>query len=245
MEGLLRSILGFLPFGYAFAAGIVTMFSPCSIALLPSYVSLHLVREGRGEGRWLRDGVRAAGYGLSVTAGFVLLSLAAGGVVSLGGRLILQVVPWLAVLIGFALVGVGVWILAGGHVTVAAFGRVAAAMGKSSRRELLGFVLYGAAYCVAALSCTLPVFLLVVGSALAAGGVGSALLEFVSYALGMGLVMVAITVAAVLSREALQRWLARWVPVVSRWSGILLVGSGAYVLYYWFTVGDLLNAFSR
>jgi len=31
-----------LPFGYAFGAGMVTTVSPCGIAMLPAYVSLYL-----------------------------------------------------------------------------------------------------------------------------------------------------------------------------------------------------------
>ena len=91
------------------------------------------------------------------------------------------------------------------------------------------------------MSCALPIFLVVVGSAIAVEGFASGLLQFVSYALGMGFVIALVTIGSALFKEAVNRWLRRLVPIVSRFSGLLLVFAGGYILYYWFAVGDLLG----
>jgi cytochrome c biogenesis protein CcdA len=87
----------------------------------------------------------------------------------------------------------------------------------------------------------LPIFLVVVASALALKGFASGLLQFVSYALGMGFVIAMVTIGSALFKEIVNRWLRRLVPVVNRLSGLLLVFAGSYVLYFWFEEGDILN----
>ncbi len=69
----------------------------------------------------------------------------------------------------------------------------------------------------------------------------SGLLQFVSFALGMGLVIAIVTMGSVLFKESINRWLRRLVPVVARFSGLLLIFAGGYILYFWFIVGKLLS----
>ena len=144
-------------------------------------------------------------------------------------------------LIGISLILLGIWLLAGGHLYFAVFSRLASRVEKPWGSGITGFLVFGIAYGIAALSCTLPVFLVVVGSALALKGVTTGLLQFVSYALGMGFIITIVTLSTAFFREAVYRWLHRLVPVVARFSGLLLVLAGGYILYFWFVVGDLLS----
>lgn len=241
MEGWIGDVVRYMPFGYAFGAGVVTAFSPCSVGMLPAYVSLYFGPEKDSGGDGWRRGGRAALYGLLVTAGFVLLAGAAGAVVSAGGHYVTAVIPWLTIAIALALIALGGWLLSGRHLAVAAFGGLAVRIGRRRSGQAFGFLLFGIAYGIAALSCTLPVFLLVVANAFTSEGILGGAAQFVSFGLGMGLVIVLVTVGAVLFKEALQRWLRRWTPLISRLSGLLLVGSGVYILYYWIMVGGLFR----
>lgn len=75
----------------------------------------------------------------------------------------------------------------------------------------------GAPLRLGSLSCTLPVFLLVVGSVLATGrGIVTGLGQFVSYALGMGAVLIAVTLGTALFRGAVVDRLRRLAPHVDR-----------------------------
>ena len=48
-ETLLQEVGSRLPFGYAFAAGMVAAVNPCGFSLLPAYLSLYLgQRQGAG-----------------------------------------------------------------------------------------------------------------------------------------------------------------------------------------------------
>lgn len=243
IETFVANLAGLLPFGYAFGAGMVTTVSPCGIAMLPAYVSLYLGAEEEGYQQQspLWRGARAGLLSLVVTAGFVILFAAMGAILSLGGQSIINIIPWAVVLIGVSLILLGIWLLAGGHLYLALFSRLASQVNKPRDSRVIGFLVFGVAYGIAALSCTLPIFLVVVGSALALEGFTAGLLQFVSYALGMGFVITIVTLSTAFFKEAVHRWLRRLVPVVARFSGLLLILAGGYILYFWFTIGDLLR----
>ncbi len=243
IEAFVANLAGLLPFGYAFGAGMVTTVSPCGIAMLPAYVSLYLGAEEEGfhQQSPLRRGARAGLLSLVVTVGFVTLFVAIGAILSLGGQFIINIIPWAAVLIGVSLILLGIWLLAGGHLYLAVFSRLVNQVKRPRGSGLTGFLVFGVAYGIAALSCTLPIFLVVVGSALALEGFTAGLLQFVSYALGMGFVITVVTLSTAFSKEAMHRWLRRLVPVVARFSGLLLILAGGYILYFWFKIGDILS----
>ncbi|MDP3880209.1 MAG: cytochrome c biogenesis protein CcdA [Dehalococcoidales bacterium] len=243
IETLVANLASLLPFGYAFGAGMVTTVSPCGIAMLPAYVSLYL---GSKEQRFqaqsaLRRSARALGMGLVVTLGFVAFFGAMGVLVSLGGQFLVRLIPWVAVIIGVALILLGIYLLVGGQFYTNLPARLASRLENSGNPGIRGFFIFGIAYGIAALSCTLPVFLAVVGSALAFHGLVSGLLQFASYALGMGFVITVITISSALFKETVNRRLQRLTPVISRLSSLLLIFAGGYILYFWFTTGGILG----
>jgi cytochrome c biogenesis protein CcdA len=222
---------------------MATGVSPCGIAMLPAYVSLYLgVEEGEPlSGSSPRRVAWALIMSGAVTLSFVALFGAMGGLLAAGGQFLLAFIPWIAVLIGAALILSGIFLLTGASIYSSLPARLVARLGRPDGPGVKGFIAFGVAYAIAALSCTLPVFLAVVASALTTGGFASGLFQFVSYALGMGLVITVVAIGSVLFRETMNRWLRRLVPVVARLSGLLLIFAGGYILYFWFVVGDILN----
>ena len=101
------------------------------------------------------------------------------------------------------------------------------------RRNMGNVFLFGIVYAIGSLSCTLPIFLVVIGSALSSRAWGNALSQFIGYALGMALVFVAVTVGAALVRQAITQRLRGVVFYVNRFSAFLLVGAGGYLIYDW------------
>lgn len=243
IEVFVANLASLLPFGYAFGAGMVTTVSPCGIAMLPAYVSLYLgIKE---EGFWARSSRRRVARALTmsgvVTLGFVVFFGIMGAALSFGGQFLLAYIPWAAVIIAVVLILLGIYLLVGGHFYTSLPARLAGRLGKNGDLGVKGFLIFGIAYGIAALSCTLPIFLVVVGSALTTNGFISGLLQFVSFALGMGFVIAIVTIGSTLFKETVNRWLHRLVPVVARFSGLLLIFAGGYILYFWFKVGDILN----
>ncbi len=231
----------YFPYAYAVIAGMLTMFSPCSVAMLPSYLSLYLAETGEERQLRSRRVLRALFFSLVVTLGYTLLSVVVGVLVGTAGQVLLPAVPWLVVVIGLTLIGVGGWLLSGGHFRLGVFGQTAIRIRGVRSGRLLGYLLFGIAYGLAALSCTLPVFLVVVVSAFAARGFVSGALQFLFYSLGMAIILIGVAMAAMFLKEALERWLVRLVPFVGRISGGLLVVSGGYILCYWLGTGGLLG----
>ncbi len=219
------------PLAYAFTAGMLATVNPCGFAMLPAYVSYQLGAQEpwyAAQSPGLRV-VRAMALGLVVTAGFVAIFSIVGILVSLGGRAIVGLVPRATIAIGLVLVILGVGILLGRAPHLVALSRVEIPRVAGWR----GMFLFGIGYAVASLSCTLPIFLVVVGSALAAGGVIAGMLMFISYSLGMGAVLMAVTLGAALFRGAVARGLKPLLPYVERLSALLLIAAGSYIVYYW------------
>lgn len=236
-ETALAGLAGLLPIGWAFAAGMVASVNPCGFLLLPSYLSYHLGTEEDGfyQQSTGRRFLKALRLGLVATAGFIAILALFGGVIAAGGRWLVTVFPFAGVAVGGAMALLGLYLL----ITHRTLGIMAASrVTISPRRNLRNVFGFGVAYAVGSLSCTLPIFLVVVGSSLASAGLVDSFVQFISYALGMGSVLIAVTLGAALFRGAVAGGLRRVVPYVHRTSALFLVGAGLYLIYYWVFVTD-------
>ncbi len=234
----LTSLGALLPFGFAFGAGIVAAVNPCGFAMLPAYLSLYLGSQEEGFEKRSAVGraFRAVLIGGVVSLGFVLLFGLAGVVIAAGGSVILGSMPWVGMVIGGTLILMGIWMLAGGTFYSGVFERLAARVGDPTAMGMRGFFLFGLAYGLASLSCTLPVFLAVMGGSLAAGSLVSGAGQFLSYGLGMTSVLLVLTLALALLKRGVVSRLRGLVPYVQILSAALLVVAGAYVILYWWPV---------
>ncbi len=229
-QGQMATLASWLPFGYAFAAGMVAAVNPCGVLLLPSLAAYLLARPGSATGSAGERAVRALSLGLVATLGFVLLFGSAGLVIGTGGYILARAFPYGGLAIGLGLVALGTWLaLTGRALGIPAASRVQLRP-DPTLRSFLGF---GVAYGACSLACTLPVFLAVVGSAAASGDLLVAMGRFVGYALGMGTVLTAVLLGAALFEALVTRWVRAFVPLVHRLAAAFLVGAGVYILGYW------------
>jgi len=233
-----------LPVGYAFGAGMVSAVNPCGFAMLPVYLTLYLGAEDsefRQKPPLLRM-VKACWITLVVTAGFGLLFGLVGAVVSAGGSFIMGFMPWLSIVVGCALVLLGGWMLLGRTVSFPFMLKLADKIGDPREMSITGFFLFGMAFGATSLSCTLPIFLMVVGSSIAAGDFLSGIYQFLSYILGMGSVMLVLTLGIALVKEGLVVTAMRKIlPYVQKISAVFLIIAGGYITYYWFSSGLLFS----
>lgn len=196
--------------------------NPCGFAMLPGYLTL--VIADRNATRAVRVG-RALAASALMTAGFVAL-FGIFGLLSLPLRGVLQqYLPIVTVIIGVVMVVLGVLLLTGRQLVVLL---PKPARGAPSTR-VVSMAGYGVAFAVASLSCAIGPFLAATGIALRGG---SGLVTFLAYALGMGLVVAVLAVAAALASTAVATGIRRLLPHVPRIGGALLVLTGAYVGYY-------------
>ena len=234
-----------LPAGYAVGAGMVAAVNPCGFPMLPAYLGLFVVTGsanalGLGIGRRV---VRAITVSLTMTAAFVLLFASVGIVLSRGLHAVTQTFPAIGLAVGILMVLIGGWMVAGGTLYVDLGGRAADRLGGIARgTSIRAYFAYGLAYALVSLSCTLPIFLVIVGGAATSLGPGAALVQFILYAIGMGLVITLLTVGISLLQVAALRSVRRVLPFVQPVSAGLLLLAGAYLVYYWLTVGGILRS---
>lgn len=219
----------------AFSAGLVAAINPCGFAMLPAYLSYFLGTEDEAADADTHVGVaRALTVGLAVTIGFMLVFGVMGLAISVLSVQVYEYLPWVTLVIGCGLVVLGIAMLAGFEPMV----RLPHLDRGGRDRSLPSMTLFGVSYAIASLSCTLPVFLGVVG--FERTSVLTGLTQFLAYALGMGLVLTMLTVAMALARHSLVRWVRSIGPYVGRISGGFLVVAGAYVAYYgWYELSVL------
>jgi cytochrome c-type biogenesis protein len=227
------------PLVFALTAGMAATVNPCGFVMLPAFVSYQL---GERDAGYEQVGLaqrlrRAVALGVTVTLGFVVVFAGVGLVLASGGRVVLRAVPWAGLVVGVVLVLLGLAFLIGKGplLQLPAVGQGAWA------RDVRARFIFGIGYAVASLGCTLPIFLAVLASSLTAEGVGSAGGAFFAYAAGMGLVLTAVAVGAVLVRGALARVLRRAGRYLERASALLLMGAGGYLVVYYTQAAQVLG----
>jgi cytochrome c biogenesis protein CcdA len=148
---------------------------------------------------------------------------------------LIEIFPYAGVAIGAVMIFLGLWLI----VTRRTLGiTVASRVKVSQERNTRNLFLFGIAYAIGSLSCTLPIFLVVVGSSLSSDGLVASFGQFISYALGMGSILIALTFGSAVFQDSVARLLRRAMPYVYRTSAMFLAAAGAYLVYYWiFLVG--------
>ena len=176
----------------AFSAGMVSFLNPCGFALLPVYVTYYFKNEGLEKKGVLSRILHGLLFGIAVSAGFAAVFAVIGLIVGSVGKGLLRYAGWIDLFAGIIMVIIGFayllkldsrlnlnWLTNAGENLKSA----------KTRSKYLSFFLYGAGFAIASLGCTLPIFLLVVASALKST-VFNGLLVFLIYAAGMSFFMI-------------------------------------------------------
>ena len=234
---------GLAPLGFAYAAGMVSAVNPCGFVMLPAYLGLYLgVNDKDAAGvHPLIHIFRALKVGGSVTLGFVVLFGAAGTLMAVGARAaVVDILPYLGLVIGIALALTGSWMVGGGKLYSGFAAQAASRIGDPGQVNAKGYFLFGLSYGIASLSCTLPIFLSVIGTSFAVSEIGASLGQFILYAVGMGTVILALTLGMAFFKGAMLGTLRKVLPYVQPIGSWLMVVAGSYIVFYWLTIGDLL-----
>ena len=224
---------------FAFAAGMASAVNPCGFAMLPAYLGLYLGSNLNEEERPgpVASILRGLVVGGSVSAGFILLFGIVGGAVGLSASFISDLLPWLGLIIGAALVGAGAWMVAGGKLYTGIAARAADRLGNPNTVSVRSFFTFGVSYGTASLSCTLPIFIAVVGIGSATSSLLQVVGNFFLYAIGMGLVIMVMTLGMAIFKGAMVRLMRRALPYIQPIASAFMVIAGAYIVFYWLTVG--------
>jgi cytochrome c biogenesis protein CcdA len=226
-----------IPIAFSFSAGMVAAFNPCGVAMLPAYIGYQLGGV-EAEETSIKRILNGLSMGLSVTSGFVIFSLVSGFVISAGGSFFLELIPFAGLLVGALILFLGISLLFNGkELGILSATRV----DFGNDRGIKGIFLFGIAYAISSLGCALPVFLASMGI-LAGQSFGDldllqSLIRFISYGLGMGLILTMVTLGVMLFRETVTQSLRKITPYMKTVGNMFLVSAGGYLVWYW-TIGD-------
>ncbi len=226
---------------FALAAGMASAVNPCGFAMLPAYLGMYLGDAGDPEKavRPIQQIGRAVLVGLTVTTGFVVLFGIVGLIIGLGASFIGDLLQWLGLFIGIGLALVGARMVGGGKLYTGVAARAASHMGNPAQVSMKGYFIFGISYGTASLSCTLPIFLAVVGISVAGRGASLVLSDFLLFALGMGMVIMALTLGMAFFKTAMVGALRKILPYTQPVGAWLMVIAGPYIVFYWLTIGGL------
>ena len=226
---------------FAFAAGLASAVNPCGFAMLPAYLGLYLGSGVAGENPGsLRQLTQALLVGAAVTAGFIVLFGVAGTLIGFGASFVVNYIPWIGLIIGVLLTLTGAWLVGGGKLYTGIAAQAASRIGNPGQVSVKGYFLFGISYGVASLSCTLPIFLAVLGLSAADTNFLNTVFNFLLFAVGMGLVIMVLTLGIAFFRTAMVGGLRRALPYIQPIGYWLMVLAGTYIIFYWLTIGGLM-----
>lgn len=231
---------------FAFSAGMVATVNPCGFAMLPAYLAYFLgLEQPSAAASAAADPTTTASpdSGLDASTNPVLRALAVSGAVTLGFLVVFGIMgfawsslssvigrqlPYFTIVVGVALVGVGIAMLRGFEPVL----RLPKLQLSSQGRELSSMFVYGISYAVASLSCTIPIFIGIVSTTLERTSFAAGVATFLAYGLGMGMTLAILTLAVALARGSIISSFRRILPYINRISGGFLIVAGLFVSYY-------------
>ena len=247
-NNLLDRLINRFSIWYAFGAGMVAAVNPCGFAMLPAYLGLYLGESESAPNRersitllLLSRVARAVVVGLTVSVGFIVLFGVVGVPISLGAQGIATSFAWVGLAVGVLLMVAGAYLLAGGKLYNNLAASLSSRLGNPNSRGVLSYFTFGVAYAIASLSCTLPIFLIVIGASLTSNNLWDSIRGFILYGLGMGSVILALTIGMALFKSAAGRVFRKVLPYMGTVSAILLLLTGMFLVYYQLTLNQLLE----
>jgi cytochrome c biogenesis protein CcdA len=218
----------------SFGSGLLAAVNPCGFVLLPTYLMYYLGLSGRPGETNEREGAvgRALVVSLSLSAGFLSVFLVVGSISRLFTDWINQNAKYVSLVIGLGLVGLGVAMLVGYRLPITT-PRLDVS-GRAKDRTVLSMFLFGVAYAVASIGCTIGPFSATVLGTIDTSGFATGLLAIVLYGGAMSLLVTALTVSLAVARGGLLRVLRRGMTYVETASAVVMILSGLYLAWYWF-----------
>jgi len=211
--------------GFAFLAGGVSFFAPCSFALFPGYVALYLGAEKHKKEHPAVLGIMAS---LGVMTFFIVLS----AILMIVGKGITPYLGYAAPAIGFILVLMGLILFAGHSFKTGLVQKILDKLRSKETRSKRNIYLFGVGYGAVSMGCTLPLLFAMVIAPLTTGKIYTVFLSLLVYAIAMSLLMIFVTYLVAWSEDKILKKLVKSTGTIKKLSGLALIVIGAYLVYY-------------
>ena len=216
-------------FAYSFLLGILAAVNPCGFVLLPTYLLFFLgMREETdlGTSERIRQALVVSS---GVSVGFLGVFLVIGIISRLFTQWIELNAKYASFLIGFALLFAGLRMMTG-WIPKFAMPQI----GGGQNRNFRAMTIYGVAYAVASIGCTIGFLTTAVFGSIAVNGFVSGVISIVLYGLGMAMLVMALTVSLAFAKTGLVTMIKSRMRIVERFGAVLVTFTGFYLIWYWF-----------
>ena len=216
-------------FAYSFILGVMAAVNPCGFVLLPTYLVYYLGtelnREDENKTTTLRRGLSV---GMAVSSGFIGLFLVVGIISRAFTTVISENAKFAALVIGIALVAMGIAMLFGWKLPIAQ-----PDVSMQRKRTTWNMFLFGIVYAIASIGCTIGLLISVILGSINRHGFVSGVISIVLYGLGMGLLVTSLTVALAFARVGLVSTIKKSFKWFDKVSAVFVVLTGLYLSWYW------------
>ena len=216
-------------FAYSFILGVMAAVNPCGFVLLPTYLVYYLGtelnREDENKTTTLRRGLSV---GMAVSSGFIGLFLVVGIISRAFTTVISENAKYAALVIGIALVAMGIAMLFGWKLPIAQ-----PDVSMQRQRTTWNMFLFGIVYAIASIGCTIGLLISVILGSINRHGFVSGVISIVLYGLGMGLLVTSLTVALAFARVGLVSTIKKSFKWFDKVSAVFVVLTGLYLSWYW------------
>jgi cytochrome c-type biogenesis protein len=220
----------------SFIRGLVAAVNPCGFILLPTYLMYFLGVSGGAPGTQKASLRRALKVSAAVSTGFLAVFLVIGFLSVPLRSTISSNSKYVTGFIAVALIVLGLAMLFGYKPP---FMTPQIDSGKKDQTVKSMFI-YGVAYAVASIGCTIGLFLATVFSARPDETFINSVGNMVAYGAGMALLVSALTVGFAFANTGLLRFLRNSMQYIDRVAAAFVVLSGLYLAWYFYWV-DLDN----
>ena len=216
-------------FAYSFILGVLAAVNPCGFVLLPTYLIFFL---GTREEPNLDTSERLR-RALVVSSGISIGFLAIFFVIGVISRLFTQ---WIEMNAKYASLAIGVVLVVGGARMLTGWTPKFALpeIGGVQTRTFRATVIYGVAYAVASIGCTIGFLTTAVFGSIALHGFVSGVLSILLYGLGMAMLVTALTVSLAFAKTGIVVVIKNRLNLIQRLGAILVTLTGIYLVFYWY-----------
>lgn len=216
----------------SFIRGMLAAVNPCGFVLLPTYLLYFLGLSTAESGVRTAPIRRALVVSVAVSAGFLSVFLVVGAIAELFTNWVVMNAKYLTAVIGIGLVVLGVAMLFGYRLPIAT-----PKLDTGGRdRTVRSMFVYGIAYAVASIGCTIGLFIATLFQTADRKGYIAGVANVVAYGLGMALLITALTVTLAVANVGLLKVLRSGMQYVEMLAGAFVLLSGIYLLWYFWQV---------
>ena len=209
-------------FAFAALAGIMVNFGPCSLAVLPAYMSFYLGMNEENQSAPVKRSIRLGAIAsLSVLWFYVVLGLLFTTV----GPFLAALAPWLKLVTAFIVFVLGIVLLRGKSLELPFISRFkdSVAQVSSDKTQTISLLGFGVVYGAGGLSCFLPVFLPLVFYPFLGGQFFESVVSFVIFALLQAFFLIGATVLVGLGKATVLRSMIGRTAMVKKIAGGILI----------------------